>query len=162
MVCCPWFLFLPSDDVAILSTQPCEQAFAGHPYVPRAERQHQILLPRIFENRFHGALDGARVLDAAVAEVAHFFRQQLSTDAFDRLFRGGVNIQHVDRVGLVEAAREFIEQRLCARIPMRLEHGMDAAEMAHPRRGQRGSDFGGAMAVVVDYRYSARLAAYLE
>ena len=62
----------------------------------------------------------------------------------------------------MEALRELVHQVLRARVAMRLKDREDTPEIAKLRGGQRGANFGGVVAVIVDHRDAAGLAAHLE
>ncbi len=74
----------------------------------------------------------------------------VAIDALDRRFAGGIDVGDDHGVGVVEAGAEFLEQRLQARVAMRLHHGDDLACGAFARGAQHGGNLHGMMAVVVD------------
>ncbi len=73
-----------------------------------------------------------------------------------------VNIQDEDAIGLMKGAGEIVQQRLRASVTVRLEQNVNALEAAGPRGRQRGANFGGMVAVIVDHRDAALRAAHLK
>ena len=69
-------------------------------------------------------VDVARVAMAAGADA---LRQRLRIDAVDRILAGRIDRRHDDRVGIVEAGGELVEQVVQAREAVRLGDGDDAA-----------------------------------
>src|SRR4029077_4439485 len=65
---------------------------------------------------------------------------------------GGVDVGEHQHVGLVEGAAEFLPQMLRARVAMWVEEHQQTIELANAGSFQRGPDFGGVMAVIIDYR----------
>ena len=63
----------------------------------------------------------AGVVRAAMPKGAKPFHQGLGVDAFDGRLGGRVNIQHVDRVGLMKCAREIVHQRFRSGVAVRLK-----------------------------------------
>ena len=62
----------------------------------------------------------------------------------------GIDIGDDDRIGIVEAGREFVEQRLQARVAMRLHDGDDLRLGRGARGAQHRSDLDRMMAVIVE------------
>ena len=73
------------------------------------------------------ALHRAGVMRVAMAEGADPLHQRARAHAFDGLFRGAVNIQDEDAIGLMERAGEIVQQRLRAGVTVRLEQNVDRA-----------------------------------
>jgi hypothetical protein len=132
------------------------------PAVAGAQGQDGVAFPRHAGQRFDAAIHGADVFDGAVAELADAIDQRLGGDALDGFFRGGVDIHHENRVGLVKGARELVHQMERAGEAMGLEEHVDAAETAHAGAIQGRADFGGMVAVVVDDGDAALDAAHLK
>src|SRR5580704_9940626 len=86
----------------------------------------------------------------AMAVRAQAQHEMVAVDARYRRLAGRIDFGDDDRVGIVEAGAEFLEQRLQPREPMRLHHGDDFALAGFPRRPQHRRDFHGMMAVIVD------------
>src|SRR5712692_286890 len=84
-----------------------------------------------------------QVLDAFLhgAKVEHVFVASL------------VNVGEHQHVGLIKGAAEFVPQMLRARVTVRLEEHQQAIELTNARGFERGADFGGVMAVIVDHGY---------
>src|ERR1700677_3625933 len=101
-------------------------------------------------------------MHAALPEIPNAFSQCLAGDPLDGRFRRGVDIQHVDYVGLVKALRELVHQMLRARVAVRLEHSVNAAKLAELRGGECSPNLSGMMAVVVDHGDAAGLATHLK
>ena len=84
---------------------------------------------------------------AVRAQAEH---EMVAIDAGDRRLAGRIDFGDDDRVGIIEAGAEFLEQRLQPGEAMRLHHGDDLAIGGFPRRPQHGRDFDRVMAVIVD------------
>src|SRR5579885_501779 len=145
-----------------LLPQAGQQRIAGLPDIAGAQSEHQVALAGSTPKRLHAALHSADVFGAAMAELPDALGQGFGGHARDGLFRSGVDIQHEDAVRLVEGAPEFVHQVHGPAVAVRLEQHVNAAETAQPRGRQGGADFGGMMAVVVDDRDAALLAADLK
>ena len=92
-----------------------------------------------------------------VAVLADRLGELLRRDARDRLLAGGVDVGDEHDVGLVERARELVEEIARAGVAMRLEGDDDAPVVGALRRVERRLDLGRVVAVVVDERDAARL-----
>ena len=91
--------------------------------------------------------DVARVAVAAGADaVDELFR----VDAVDRVLAGGIDRRHDDRIGIVEAGGEFVEQIAQARETMRLGDRDDAARRGVARGLEHRLDLDRMVAVVVE------------
>src|ERR1700691_1804720 len=77
-------------------------------------------------------------------------RQRLLVDSLDRRLAGGVDVSDDHGVGVVEAEREGLEQRLEPRIAMRLYDRDHLSFGRVPRGAQHGGDLYGMVAVVVE------------
>ena len=88
--------------------------------------------------------------------------ETLGGDAGDRLFAGGVDGQDDDCVGVAECGAELFEQIAGAGVAVRLEDDMDAFVSALARGSERGANFRGMVAVVVDDGDAAGLTTLLE
>jgi len=73
----------------------------------------------------------------------------IAVDAGDRRLAGGIDRGDEHDIGVVEAGRELVEQRLKARIAMRLDHGDDAALAGHARRAEHRGNLDRMVRVVV-------------
>ena len=73
-----------------------------------------------------------------------------------------INVQHHQRVGVVESGRKFVHQIAGAGVAMRLEDDVDLAIAALPRRRQRRPNLGRMMAVVVNHADARGLPAQLK
>src|SRR6266700_288822 len=76
----------------------------------------------------------------------------IAIDAFDRRLAGRIDLRDDDRIGVVEAGAELLEQRLQTGIAMRLHHGDDLAVGRFARGLQHGRDLHRMVAVIVDHR----------
>ena len=76
--------------------------------------------------------------------------QRLLVDAGNRRFARGIDIGDDDGVGIVETLRELVEQRLQARVTVRLHDRDHLASGRGARRPQHGGDLDGVMAVIVE------------
>ena len=68
--------------------------------------------------------------------------------AEDRLFKSGIDGHQHDLVGFSEGGREFVQERLGARIAVGLEHDAQTLRLERARHGERAGDFGGMVRVV--------------
>ena len=76
--------------------------------------------------------------------------QMIAVDALDRRFAGRIDLGDDHGVGVVEAGRERLEQRLQARVAVRLHHGDDLALGRFARGLEHRGDLDRMVAVVVD------------
>ena len=90
--------------------------------------------------------------DVLVPRGADGLRQRLARDALDGLLARGIDVRQHQNVGLIERAAEILPEMLRARVAVRLEEHQQALVTAAARRFERGANFGGMMAVVVDQR----------
>jgi hypothetical protein len=95
--------------------------------------------------------------DVVVAVLADGLRQARGRHAGDRGFARGIDVGDNDHVGLVEGARELVEQIAGARVAVGLKGDDDAAVVGALSGVERGFDFSRMMAVVVDQRDAPRL-----
>ena len=72
----------------------------------------------------------------AMAVRAQAEHEMIAVDACDRRLAGRIDFGDHDRVGIVEAGAEFLEQRLQPGEAMRLHHGDDLAVGGFTRRLQ--------------------------
>src|SRR5258706_857117 len=86
----------------------------------------------------------------AMAVRAQAEHKMVAVDAFYRRLAGRVDFGDDNRIGVVEAGTELLEQRLQPGKAMRLHHGDDLAVGGLPRRFQHRCDLNRVMAVVVD------------
>ena len=84
--------------------------------------------------------------------------QGIAGHARDRRLSGRIHICDDHRAGIVHAGAELVEQRVQARVPVRLHHRDHVARAGLPRRFQHRGDLHRVMAVVVDDRDTASLA----
>jgi hypothetical protein len=102
--------------------------------VAGAEADDEIARTRNAVNDF-GQLRRTRQRDhLAMAMRAQAEHEMIAVDAFDRRLAGRIDLGDDDRVGIVEAGAEFLEQRLQAGEAVRLHHGDDLAVGGFTRR----------------------------
>ena len=89
---------------------------------------------------------------------ADCLREKLAGDAFRRRFAGGVNIRQHENVGVVEGAAEIVPKMLRARVAVRLKKYQQALVAAASRGFERGANFRGMVAVIVDQRDAGKFA----
>ena len=92
----------------------------------------------------------------AMAVRAHRLGERRGLDAGDLVLAGGVDVRQHEHVGVVEGAREVVEEIARARVAVRLEGDHDAAGVHLARGGERRADLGRVVAVVVDHAHAAR------
>ena len=93
--------------------------------------------------------------DVLVSGRADGFGQPFAGDALDRLLARGVDIGDHQNVRLIEGAAEIVPEMLRARVAVRLKEHEQALVTAAARGFERGANFGGMMAVVVNQRDAA-------
>ena len=77
--------------------------------------------------------------------------------------RDWINFSNDHFIGVFEGARKLVEERLGARIGMRLPHRPNPMmRITGARRGQRGFDLGRMMSIIVNDNDAALLAFYFE
>ncbi len=84
-------------------------------------------------------------------------RQRCSRDPFDRRFTGRIDVEHDERIGVVEGGGEFFHQIASAGIAVGLEDDVNLAEPALAGGGERGPDLGWMVAIVIDHADAAGL-----
>src|ERR1700677_4029921 len=108
--------------------------------------------------KFHPGLHGAGEDYILVARRADGFGQNFAVDAFDRSFPGRLNFRLPQNIGLIERATKIFPEKLGARITVRLKQHEQAFVTATARGFERGANFGGMMAVIVNQGDAAKLA----
>src|SRR6266849_7568039 len=136
----------------VLGTEQNHEFVAGAADVAGADGQDSVEGMRFAQQVLDAFLHGAEVEDVFVASFANGRGQSFAGDAGDGRLAGGVNVCEHQNVGLIEGAAEFVPEMLRARVAMRLKEHQQAIEFADARGYQRGADFGGVMAVIVDHR----------
>src|SRR5579863_1809712 len=131
-----------------------------------AQGQDHVAVLRGGCGGIRGFGERTHVMNASAAVLADSFAdprgQRFGGNTFDRLFAGGINIQHKQRIGVAEGGSEFFHQVARARVAMRLEYDVNLAEAALLRRRQRGFDLGWMMAIIVDHAHTRSTPAKLE
>src|SRR5947208_3428205 len=94
----------------------------------------------------------------AMAVGAQAGDKMVAIDALNRRLAGRIDLGDHDRIGIVEAGAEFLEQRLQAGEAVRLHHGNDLAVGGFTRRFKDGGYLDGVMAVIVDHGDAVPLA----
>src|ERR1019366_2374872 len=89
----------------------------------------------------------ASIIDAEFMHAAHQASRSYTGNGW---FAGAINIQHVDTIATREAAGQFIQQELGARISVRLEYSDEA--LGPPQAGgvKRGANLRRVVAVVIN------------
>ena len=154
-------LFQPRDDRVVAnphakstpvdSQQHCELVeHAAH--AARANRQNRIARARFPQHEFDARLHRAREHHILVARRADRFGQPFAGDVLDGRLARRVNFGDDQNVRFVERAAEIVPEKLRARVAVRLEEHEQALVTAAARRFERGANFRGMMAVVVNQR----------
>src|SRR5687768_328601 len=97
--------------------QALEQEIASLPHISRAKRENEIARPRGAGHSLGCSGDRRYIVRGAVAEGLHAAHELFRCHAIYGLLRCRINIDNPNRIGLVEAPREFIHQSLGARVP---------------------------------------------
>ena len=125
-------------------------AGAGFVDVSGTERDEQIAgLERVADF----VVGGGEVWQIGGGDVAvdfHRIDQRLAGNAFDRFFRGGVNVGDEDDVGGLQDFSEIIGQRLRPGVAVRLEKDDEPLRLERAGGLERGGELGRMVAVVVD------------
>src|SRR5713101_3390054 len=135
----------------MLGPQQNHEFVAGAADVAGADGQDGVERTRFAQQIFDAFLHGAKVEHVFVASLANGGGQGFAGYAGDSRLAGGVNVGEHQHVGLIKGAAEFVPQMLRARVTVRLEEQPQAIELANTRGFERGADFGGVMAVIVDH-----------
>src|ERR1700722_3873427 len=131
--------------------QNCQHARrAAH--VARADREDRVSRPHGAKQFLDALLHGAVKDDVFVAGGANRLRKSISGNAGNRLLAGGIDVHQHNHVSVIERAAKIVPQVLRACVAVRLEKNQDAVEVAAARGFQRGANFDGMVAVVVDQR----------
>src|SRR5215471_16622392 len=136
--------------------------------VPGAKQDHQLVAgaadasgpdgengvsgPRVFQQKHDAVLHRADVLDVLMACFTDGRRQGFSGNPGNRRFAGRVDIGDDQQVRLVESPCELLPQMLRAGVAVRLEEHQQTVKFTAACRFERGPDFGGVMAIIVDDR----------
>ena len=88
--------------------------------------------------------------DVAMPMRAQALHQRVAVGAFDRRFAGRIDMRDDDRVGIVEAGAELLEQSRQPRVAMRLHDGDHLALGQFARRLQHRRDLDRMVAIIVD------------
>src|SRR5215467_8239265 len=114
--------------------------------------ENGVARPGAFEQENDAVLHRPYVVDILVAGFADAAGQCLARYTRNRSFAGGVDVGDYKQVGLIKGASELLPEMLRTAKTVRLKQHQQAAELAAARGFERGLDFGGMMAVVVDHR----------
>src|SRR5882672_4221838 len=87
----------------------------------------------------------------AMAVRAQAEHEMIAVDALDRRLAGRIDLGDNNRIGIVEAGTEFLEQRLQAGEAMRLNDGDDLAVGGFTRRFKDGGYLDRMVTVIVDH-----------
>src|SRR5512143_2354572 len=137
--------------------QTPDDLFSYFPYVAGAQGDHKVAPPERAQKVIHYLLPLGDEGDVLVPKLFDTFIERLAGYAGDGLFPRGIDVHDDELVRLVEGGKEFFEQVLGPRIPVRLEHH-DHPPLEPSRGGrERGPDLRGVMAVIVDDDDSAGL-----
>ena len=115
--------------------------------IARPHGQHQIAGFGDSNNLFDSFLKGGAV---AYIRAIHCFHQCLRIDAGDGSFAGSINVDHANHIRSLKAIAKFMQQVARASVAMRLKQHQNALEAALTRGFQRGANFCGVMAVIID------------
>src|SRR5713101_785421 len=135
----------------MLGPQQNHEFVAGAADVAGTDGQDGVERTRFAQQVLDAFLHGAKVEHVFVASLANGGGQGFAGDAGDSRLAGGVNVGEHQHVSLIKGAAEFVPQMLRARVTVRLEEQQQAIELANARGFERGADFGGVMAVIVDH-----------
>src|SRR5579864_6934786 len=131
----------------------------GHaPHTPGADGENSISGACFAQNIFDAALQRARVNHALVTGGADRLREKFPGNTFRGRFAGGINIRQHQNVGQVEREAEVVPQISCSRVTVWLKEYQQALVAAASRRFERGANFRGMVAVIVDQRNTGKLA----
>src|SRR5882762_7729947 len=136
----------------VLGSQQDHEFVAGAADVTGADGQDGVQGASLAQQELDAFLHGPKIENVFMAGFANGVGQGFAGYARDWRLAGRVNIGNHQNIGLVESAREFIPEMLCARVAVRLEEHQQAIELADSCGFQSGPDFGRVMAVVVDHR----------
>src|SRR5207302_5745020 len=92
-----------------------------------------------------------RVAAAFHGLLSYLLRQSLARDPINWRFAGSIDVEHEQRVRVVESAGELFHQIARPRVPVRLKDDVNLAEPTLPRRRQSSLNLGGMMPVVVNH-----------
>src|SRR5262245_52784224 len=134
----------------VFGTEKQHELVAGAAHVACADGHDGVSGTRFAQEELNAVLHGAEIVHVLVAGFTDGVGQGFAGDSRNGLFAGGVDVgQHQD-VGLIESATEFVPEVLGSRVPVGLEEDEDTVELAAASCFERGSDFDGVMAVIVD------------
>ncbi len=102
------------------------------------------------QEKLNSRLHRAEIVNVFVPGVANGGGQSFAGDARNWGFACGIDVQQHQHVGLIEGPAELVPEVLGAREPMRLEEHEQAIELAASRGFERGANFGGMVAVIVN------------
>src|SRR5277367_2499908 len=135
----------------MLRSQKNHQFVAGAADVSGADGHNRVAGASFAQQKFDSVLHRPEIVDVFVSGFADGRGQRLTGDAGDWRFARGIDVEQHEHVGLIEGAAELVPEMLRARKAVRLKENEQAVELAATRRFERGANFGGVMAVVVDH-----------
>src|ERR1035437_7104580 len=116
--------------------------------IPCPHGQHQIAGFRETHDLLDGFLERSAVANIRTVDRLN---QRKRIDAGDRSFAGSINIDHANNIRRLKTISKFMQQIASAGVAMRLKKNKNALEAALTGRFQRGANFCGVMAVIIDH-----------
>src|SRR3981189_2395849 len=92
-----------------------------------AERRNYVAIPRAKRNSRGGIFVGAKIVNLEMTARAERFVQAARGNIGDWFFAGGINLEQIENVGVIESRQEFVEEIAEPGVAMRLEDGDHAA-----------------------------------
>src|SRR5438552_780822 len=134
----------------MLRSQQNHEFVARPADITRADGEDGVPWASLLEQELDAFLHRTKIMDVIVAVVANGASKAFAGYARDGRFASRINGEQHEDVRLIERTAEFIPKVLSARITMRLEEHKQAIELASAGRFERGANFGGVMAIVVN------------
>src|SRR5436190_4983295 len=134
----------------MLRSQQNHEFVARAADIARVDGEDGVPWARLLEQELDAFSHRMNVTEVLVAGVASGARKRFAGYARDGRFASRINVEQHEDVRLIERTAEFIPKVLSARITMRLEEHKQAIELASAGRFERGANFGGVMAIVVN------------
>jgi hypothetical protein len=123
---------------------------AGAADVAGADGEDSVTGFGVLEQKFDGVSHGAPVVNVLVAGLANGGGEGFAGYAGDGQFAGGVDVGEDEDVGLIEGGTEVFPEVLGTGIAMWLEEDQQSIELTASSGFERGTNFGGMVAVVVN------------
>src|SRR5689334_19284889 len=95
--------------------------------IASAKRRDYVTLARAERDSRGGIFVGAKIMNLEMPSRAQRFVKAARRNVGDWLLAGGINLEQIENVGVIESRKEFVEEIAKPSVPMRLKDRDHAA-----------------------------------